>query len=309
MFNEKIATRDSYGQALKELGEQYNNLFVLDADLSATTKTCVFAKAFPERFFNIGIAEQDLLATAAGIATCSNVVFASTFAMFASGRAYDQVRSSICCSNLNVKIAATHAGVTVGEDGATHQSLEDLSLMRGLPNMTVLCPSDDTQAKWAIKEAYKINGPVYIRLARAATNVIYDANTEFQFGKGIQIGNGTDATIISTGVTTSQAILAKETLEKEGINVRVVDIHTIKPLDKDLILKCAQETKRIITVEDHSITGGLGTSVCEVLSEYYPTKVTRMGIKNTFGQSGKWQELMHFYKIDSEAIIDEIKSK
>lgn len=301
------ATRESYGEALAMLGEKYENLVVLDADLSGATKTSVFKKKFPERFINVGIAEQDLMGTAAGLALGGKIPFASTFAVFASGRAYDQVRNTICYGNINVKIGATHAGITVGEDGGTHQALEDISLMRGLPNMTVICPSDDRQTKWAIEEAIKINGPVYVRLARPATEEIYREGETFELGKGIQHGNGIDATVIATGVTVAEALKAQRDLIGEGINIRVIDIHTIKPLDKELIIKAAKETKRIITVEDHSIIGGLGTAVCEVLAEEYPAKVSRMGIKDEFGMSGKWNELMEYYKIDSNAIKEEIR--
>ena len=302
-----IATRESYGKALAELGEKYKDVVVLDADLAAATKTIDFKKKFPERFFDVGIAEQDLMGTAAGLALGGKIPFASTFAIFASGRAYDQVRNTIAYSKLNVKIAATHAGITVGEDGASHQALEDISLMRSVPNMVVVSPADDKSTKWIIEEAIKYNGPMYIRLARPATAEIYDENIKFELGKGIQHGNGEDATVIATGVTVAEALKAKEELEKEGINIRVVDIHTIKPIDRDLIIKCAKETKKIITVEDHSIIGGLGTAVCEVLSEEYPTKVIRMGIKDEFGQSGKWNELMEHYGITSKNIQEIVR--
>lgn len=224
--------------------------------------------------------------------------------MFATGRAYDQIRNSICYPKLNVKICATHAGVTVGEDGATHQMLEDISMMRTLPNMTVMCTSDDLQTRWAVKEIAKYNGPVYLRLCRLATPVIYDENQKFEIGKGVQTGDGTDATVIAMGVTVSQALKAKEELEKDGINIRVIDMHTIKPIDKDLIIKCAKETKKIITIEDHSIIGGLGTAVCEVLAENYPTKVIRMGVKDTFGKSGKAEELLKYFKLTATDIVE-----
>ena len=303
-----IATRESYGKALAELGEKYKDVVVLDADLAAATKTIDFKKKFPERFFDVGIAEQDLMGTAAGLALGGKIPFASTFAIFASGRAYDQVRNTIAYSKLNVKIAATHAGITVGEDGASHQALEDISLMRSVPNMVVVSPADDKSTKWIIEEAINYNGPMYIRLARPATEEIYDENTKFELGKGIQHGEGEDATVIATGVTVAEALKAKEELSKEGINIRVVDIHTIKPIDKDLIVKCAKETKKVITVEDHSIIGGLGTAVCEVLSEEYPTKVMRMGIKDEFGQSGKWNELMEHYGITSKNIQEIVRN-
>ena len=253
----KIATRQSYGEALIELGKENEQVVVLDADLSSATKTNLFAKEFPKRFFNVGIAEQNLIGTAAGLSTFGKIPYASTFAVFAAGRSYDQIRTSICYPELNVKICATHAGITVGEDGATHQMVEDLSLMRTLPNMTVLCTSDDTQTRWAVKEIAKVNGPVYLRLCRLATPVIYESSEEFSIGKAFQIGDGTDATVIATGVTVSEAISAKEELEKEGINVRVIDIHTIKPIDEELVIKCAKETKKLISIEDHNVVGGL----------------------------------------------------
>ena len=256
-LDKTIPTRQSYGEKLAELGEKNKDIVVLDADLSGATKTSVFAKKFPERFFDMGISEQDMISTAAGMATFGKVPFTSTFAMFATGRAYDQIRNSIAYPNLNVKICATHSGITVGEDGATHQMLEDIGMMRGIPNMHVVCTSDDTQTKWAVEEISKIEGPVYLRLCRLATPVIYNENQQFEFGKGVQIGDGTEATVFATGVVVSEAIKAKEELEKEGINIRVIDIHTIKPIDKELIIKCAKETKKLISIEDHSIIGGL----------------------------------------------------
>lgn len=307
--NIKIATRQSYGEELARLGEENKNIVVLDADLSTATKTEIFAEKFPDRFINVGIAEQNLMGIAAGLSTFGKIPYASTFAVFAAGRAYEQIRNSIAYPKLNVKICATHAGITVGEDGATHQMLEDLSLMRSLPNMTVMCTSDDTQTRWAVREISKIKGPVYLRLCRLATPIIYDPADEinkFEIGKAVQIGEGTDASILATGVTVSEAIKAQEILKQKGINVRVVDFHTIKPIDKEIIVKCAKETKRIITVEDHNIIGGLGSSVCEVLAEEYPCKVERMGIMDTFGESGKAEELMKKYKIDSTAIVEKI---
>ena len=307
-MNEKIkkATRQSYGEALLELGKENKNVVVLDADLSTATKTNLFAKEFPNRFFDIGIAEQDMMATAAGFSTCNKIPYASTFAIFASGRAYDQIRNSICYPNLNVKICATHSGITVGEDGATHQMLEDIAIMRTLPNMTVISTSDDTQTKWAVKEISKIEGPVYLRLSRLATPIIYEENQKFEIGKAIQIGEGKKATVIATGDVVSEAIKAKEKLEKQGIEIRVVDIHTIKPIDKEMIIKCAKETEKIITIEDHSIIGGLGSAVCEILAEEYPCKVTRMGIKDSFGKSGKAEELMKYFGITAEDILKNI---
>lgn len=306
-LDKKIATRQSYGEALLELGRENKDIVVLDADLSGATKTKLFAKEFSERFFDMGISEQDMMSTAAGMSTMGKIPYASTFAVFAAGRAYDQIRNSICYPKLNVKICATHAGITVGEDGATHQMLEDISMMRTLPNMTVISTSDDTQTKWAVKEISKIQGPVYLRLSRLATPVIYDENEKFEIGKGKQFGNGTDATVIATGVTVIEALKAKEELAKEGIDIRVVDMHTIKPIDKEIIIKSAKETNKIITIEDHNIIGGLGTAVCEVLSEEYPKKVVRMGIKDEFGTSGKAEELMKHFKITSKYIVEEIK--
>ena len=303
----KIATRQSYGEELKELGRKNKDVVVFDADLSEATKTSIFAKEFPERFFDMGIAEQDMMSTAAGMSTFGKIPYVSTFAVFAAGRAYDQIRNSICYPKLNVKICATHAGVTVGEDGATHQMLEDLGLMRGLPNMTVISPSDDTQTRWAIEEISKINGPVYVRLCRLATPVIYDEGQKFEIGKAVQIGDGTDATIFATGVTVSEAIKAKDELEKEGIKVRVVDMHTIKPIDKETIIKCAKETKKLISVEDHSIIGGLGTAISEVLTDNCPTKLIRIGVKDTFGKSGKAEELLQYYGLTAENIIKTVK--
>lgn len=302
----RIATRQSYGEALVELGKENKNVVVLDADLSTATKTSMFAKEFPERFFDIGIAEQDMIGTAAGFATCGKIPYASTFAVFAAGRAYDQIRNSIAYPNLNVKICATHAGVTVGEDGATHQMLEDIGLMKGIPNITVICPSDDTQTKWAIKEISKIQGPVYVRLSRYATPIIYNKSEKFEIGKAIQIGKGTDATIFATGDTVAEAILAKDLLEKKGIYVRVVDIHTIKPIDRETIIRCAKETDKLISVEDHSIINGLGSSISDVLVEEYPKKLIKLGIKDTFGKSGKASELIKYFGIDAKSIADSI---
>ena len=280
---------------------------VLDADLAGATKTNIFAKEFPERFFDMGIAEQDMMATAAGFATCNKIPFASTFAVFATGRVYDQIRNSICYPNLNVKICATHAGITVGEDGATHQMLEDINLMRGLPNMTVISPSDDTQSKWAVKEASKIKGPVYIRFGRAATPVIYDESTKFELGKAIQFGEGKRATIFATGMMVAEALKAKEELEKEGINIRVIDIHTIKPIDKEIIIKSAKETEKLISIEEHSVIGGLGTAISEVLTDKYPAKLIRMGMKDCFGKSGNAQALLKYFGLTSKEIIEEVK--
>ena len=305
MKEEKKATRESYGEALEKLGEKYKDIVVFDADLAGATKTINFAKKFPERFFDMGIAESNMMSTAAGMATTGKVPFASTFAVFATGRSYDQIRNSICYPNLNVKICGTHYGITVGEDGATHQMLEDISLMRTLPNMKVLSPSDDTETKWAIEEAYKQNGPVYVRLSRMATPIIYDENQKFEFGKMIQIGEGKDATIFATGDVLPEALKAKTILEKKGIFVRVIDVHTIKPIDEDMIIKCAKETKRLISIEDHNIIGGLGSAIAEVLVSDYPTKLITLGIKDTFGKSGKAEELMEYFGITAKDIISQ----
>ena len=308
MEEELIATRKSYGEALLELGRENENVVVLDADLSNATKTSLFAKEFPERFFDMGIAEANMIGTAAGLATCGKIAYASTFAAFAAGRAYDQIRCSVAYPKLNVKICATHSGITVGEDGATHQMIEDLALMRTMPNMTVLCTSDDLETKWAVKEISKIEGPVYLRLARMKTRKIYDENQKFEIGKAVQIGEGTDATIFATGVTVEQAIIAKEELEKQGINVRVVDMHTIKPIDEKMILKCARETKKLISIEDHNIIGGLGSAIAEVLTQKEPKKLTRLGIKDTFGKSGKAEQLIKYFGISSSDIISLLKT-
>ena len=308
MKDKKIATRQSYGETLVKLGKENENIVVLDADLAGATKTDLFGKEYPDRFFDMGIAEANMLGTAAGLATCGKIPYASTFAVFAAGRGYDQIRNSICYPKLNVKICATHAGITVGEDGATHQMLEDLSLMRGLPNMTVISPSDDTQARWVIEEISKIEGPVYVRLARLATPIIYEENQKFEIGKAVQIGEGTDGTVFATGVTVAEAIKAQEELEGQGIHIRVVDMHTIKPIDKEMIVKCAKETKKLVSIEDHSIIGGLGSAISEVLTEEYPTKLERMGMQDIFGKSGKAEELMEYFGLTAKAIVQKFQN-
>lgn len=302
--NKKIATRESYGKALEELGKKNNDVVVLDADLSGATKTNIFAKEFPERFFDMGIAEANMIGTAAGLSTCGKIPYASTFAVFAAGRAYDQIRNSVCYPNNNVKICATHAGVTVGEDGATHQMIEDISLMRTLPNMVVLSPSDDIQTRWMIEEISKNQNPTYVRLARLATPIIYERNQTFEIGKAVQNGDGTDATIFATGVTVSEAIKAQKELKEKGIYIRVIDIHTIKPIDKEMIIKCAKETKRLISIEDHSVIGGLGSAIAEVLTEEYPVKLQRIGIPDVFGKSGKAEELMDYFGLTAKYIVE-----
>ena len=303
---EKIATRESFGRALEELGMENEKVVVLDADLYNSTKTEYFKEKYPERFINLGIAEADMMGTAAGLATCGKIPYASTFAAFATGRVYDQIRTSIAYPKINVKICATHAGITVGEDGATHQMLEDVNLMRGLPNMTVISTADDVETRWAVKEIAKYNGPVYLRLSRYKVPKIYDDKTKFEIGKGIQIGNGTDGTIFATGITVAEALTAQEILKNKGIDVRVVDIHTIKPIDEELIIKCAKETKKLVSVEDHSVIGGLGSAISEVLTDKYPKKIVRMGIEDTFGKSGRAEDLMKYYGIDSNSIVEEM---
>ena len=299
----KKATRQSYGEALVELGKENKDVVVLDADLSGATKTELFAKEFPDRFFDMGIAEADMMGTAAGLSTCRKIPYVSTFAMFAAGRSYDQIRNSICYPKLNVKICATHAVITVGEDGATHQMIEDISLMRTLPNMIVLSPSDDVQTKWMISEISKINGPVYVRLARFATEEIYDKNQKFEIGKAIQHGEGTDGTVFATGVTVQEALKAQKELQAKGISIRVIDMFSIKPIDREMIIKCAKETKKLISIEDHNVIGGLGSAISEVLTDECPSKLIRLGIKDIFGKSGKAEELMKYYGISKEEII------
>lgn len=309
MKEEKKATRQSYGEALKELGKVNKDIVVLDADLAGATKSDIFKKEFPDRFFDMGISEQDMITTAAGMSTCGKIPFASTFAVFATGRAYDQIRNSICYPNLNVKICGSHAGVTVGEDGATHQMLEDINIMKGLPNMRVFCPSDDIQTKWIVEEMIKIDGPCYIRTARLSTPVIYDENEKFDNKKSVQFGTGEDVTIFAIGVCTSEALKAKEVLAQEGINVRVLDMFSLKPIDEEAIIKAAKETKLLISVEDHSVIGGLGSIIADVLTESYPAKLIKMGIKDRFGESGNAVELMKKFEINSEAIVSKIKEE
>jgi len=303
MKEEKKATRQSYGEALLELGKSNKNVVVLDADLAGATKSGIFQKEFPNRFFDMGIAEQNMMAIAAGMATCGKIPFASTFAVFATGRAYDQIRNSICYPNLNVKICGSHAGVTVGEDGATHQMLEDINIMKCLPNMKVICPSDDVQTKWAVKEMAEINGPCYIRTCRLASNIIYEENQEFELGKAVQFGDGTDATVFATGICVSEALKAMDILKEKNINIRVIDMFSLKPIDRDIIIKSAKETKNLISVEDHSVIGGLGSIIADVLSEEYPSKLVKMGVKDRFGESGKATVLMEKFEIDFTAIV------
>ncbi|SHF40121.1 transketolase [Caldanaerobius fijiensis DSM 17918] len=302
----KIATRESYGKALAEIGEHNKDIVVLDADLSKSTKTADFAKKFPERFFNVGISEQDLMGTAAGLATCGKIPFASSFAIFATGRAFEQIRNSIAYPKLNVKIAATHAGITVGEDGATHQSVEDIAIMRAIPGMVVINPADDVEARAAVKAAAEYKGPVYIRLGRLSVPVIYEEdNYRFEIGKGIVLKEGKDVTIIATGIMVAAALEAYEILKGKGIEAKVIDIHTIKPIDEELIIKAARETGAIVAAEEHSVIGGLGSAVCEIVSERVPVPVRRVGIKDMFGQSGKPDELVKLYHLTPDNIVEE----
>lgn len=300
---DKMATRQAYGEALVEIGEKNKDLIVMDADLSKSTMTAAFSKAYPERFFNMGIAEQNMYGVAAGLAASGKTVVASTFAMFAAGRAFEIIRNSIGYPKLNVKICATHAGVTVGEDGASHQAIEDISLMRSIPGMTVLNPSDGASAKKAIEAAIEMKGPCYVRLGRAAVPVIYDEDMDFQIGRGITVRDGGDVTVIATGIMVNEAMIAAEQLAGEGISVRVIDMHTIKPIDKEIIVKAAKETKGIVTAEEHSIIGGLGSAVAEVTSVECPAKIRMIGIKDRFGQSGKPAQLMEEYEITAADIV------
>lgn len=300
---DKMATRQAYGEALVEIGEKNKDLIVMDADLSKSTMTAAFSKAYPERFFNMGIAEQNMYGVAAGLAASGKTVVASTFAMFAAGRAFEIIRNSIGYPKLNVKICATHAGVTVGEDGASHQAIEDISLMRSIPGMTVLNPSDGASAKKAIEAAIEMKGPCYVRLGRAAVPVIYDEDMDFQIGRGITVRDGGDVTVIATGIMVNEAMIAAEQLAGEGISVRVIDMHTIKPIDKEIIVKAAKETKGIVTAEEHSIIGGLGSAVAEVTSVECPAKIRMIGIQDRFGQSGKPAQLMEEYEITAADIV------
>lgn len=301
------ATRESYGMALVELGRENKNIVVLDADLSKSTKTIDFKKEFSERFFNAGIAEQNLMGVAAGMANVGCIPFASTFAVFATGRAFEIIRNSICYPKVNVKIAATHAGITVGEDGGSHQSVEDIALMSSLPNMTVIVPSDHREAMQATKAAAKIYGPVYLRLGRCNTEDIFDDDYKFEIGKGTELKSGNDATIIATGMMVQKAIKASKELALEGINVRVINMSTIKPIDRDIIIKAAKETNGIVTAEEHSVIGGLGAMVSQVVCSESPTKVKMVGIQDKFGESGSPNELMEKYGLTSEKIIEEVK--
>ncbi|MGN0152906.1 MAG: transketolase family protein [Lachnospiraceae bacterium] len=305
----KIATRESYGNALVELGKEHENLVVLDADLAAATKTGIFKKAFPERHIDCGIAECNMMGIAAGLSLTGKVPFASSFAMFAAGRAYEQVRNTIGYPKLNVKIGATHAGISVGEDGATHQCNEDIALMRTIPNMVIINPSDDVEARAAVKAAYEHVGPVYLRFGRLAAPVINDRpDYKFELGKGVTVKDGKDITIAATGLEVGFALEAAEKLAADGIDARVINIHTIKPIDKDILIKAAKETKKIFTVEEHSIIGGLGSAVCDVLCENAPAPVYKIGMRDRFGESGPAVELLHKYELDAEGIYKQVKN-
>ncbi|MBE5918449.1 MAG: transketolase family protein [Pseudobutyrivibrio ruminis] len=304
----KIATRESYGNALVALGEKYDNLVVLDADLAEATKTGIFKKAFPERHIDCGIAESNMVGIAAGIASTGKVPFCSSFAMFAAGRAFEQVRNSVGYPHLNVKIGATHAGISVGEDGASHQCNEDIALMRTIPGMTIINPSDDVEAKAAVEAAYKMDGPVYLRFGRLAVPVINDRpDYKFEIGKGVVLKEGKDLTIIATGLEVNESLEAAKKLAEDGIDAEVINIHTIKPIDADLIVKSASKTGKVVTVEEHSIIGGLGGAVAEVLSEKCPTKMLRIGVKDTFGESGPAVKLLEKYELDAAGIYKQIK--
>lgn len=306
----KIATRDSYGNALAELGKEYENLLVLDADLANATKTLTFKKTFPKRHIDCGIAEANMTGIAAGLSTCGYVPFISTFAMFAAGRSFEQVRNAIGYPHLNVKIGATHAGISVGEDGASHQCNEDIALMRTIPGMVIINPSDDVETKAAVRAAYQHNGPVYLRFGRLAVPVINDESTyRFEIGKGVQLRDGKDCTIIATGLCVSEALEAANRLAERGISAQVINIHTIKPLDEEIVIAAAKKTGRIFTVEEHSVIGGLGAAVAELLSDKCPTRITRIGMNDVFGESGAAKELLHKYELDAEGIAKRILSE
>ena len=305
----KIATRESYGNALVEVGKEHEDLIVLDADLAGATKTGIFKKAFPERHWDVGIAEANMTGIAAGLATCGKVPFISSFAMFAAGRNFEQVRNSIGYPHLNVKIGATHAGISVGEDGATHQCLEDIALMRTIPGMVVINPADDVEARAAVHAAYDHVGPVYLRFGRLPVPVFNDEATyKFEIGKGIVLKEGKDVTIFATGLCVNETVEAEKMLAKDGIDAEIINIHTIKPLDEELIVAAAKETGKVVTVEEHSVIGGLGSAVCDVLCEEAPTKVLKIGVNDVFGESGPALELLHKYELDAEGIYKKVKA-
>lgn len=305
----KIATRESYGNALVELGKEHENLIVLDADLAGATKTDIFQKAFPERHWDIGIAEANMTGIAAGLATCGKVPFISSFAMFAAGRNFEQVRNSIGYPHLNVKIGATHAGISVGEDGATHQCLEDIGLMRMIPGMTVINPADDVEARAAVRAAYEHDGPVYLRFGRLPVPVFNDeAAYKFELGKGQVLKEGTDVSVFATGLCVNEALEAEKMLAADGISAEIINIHTIKPIDRALVVESALKTRKVVTVEEHSVIGGLGSAVCDVLCEEAPTKILKIGVNDVFGESGPALELIHKYELDAEGIYRKIKN-
>ena len=305
----KIATRDSYGNALASLGREHENLVVLDADLAAATKTGIFKKEFPERHIDCGIAEANMIGIAAGLASTGKVPFCSSFAMFAAGRTFEQIRNSVGYPHLNVKIGATHAGISVGEDGATHQCNEDIALMRTIPGMTIINPSDDIEAKAAVKAAYEMEGPVYLRFGRLAVPVINDRDDyKFEIGKGVVLKEGTDLTLIATGLEVAESLAAAEKLEAEGISVEVINMHTIKPLDVDLVVRSAAKSGKVVTVEEHSIIGGLGSAVAEVIAEKQPAKLLRIGVEDRFGESGPALKLLEKYELDAAGIYKKVKA-
>lgn len=307
-MSNKMATREAYGKALKDLASTNENIVVLDADLSKSTKTADFKSVAPERFFNMGIAEGNMMGVAAGLSTCGKIPFVSTFAMFAAGRAFEQIRNSICYPKLNVKVCATHAGLTVGEDGASHQAIEDISLMRSIPNMTVINPADAIETDAVIKAIAEMEGPCYVRLGRLAVNNVNDAATyKFELGKGITLKEGNDVTLVATGIMVEAALEAAEMLSKEGINARVINIHTIKPIDKEILVNAAKETGAIVTAEEHNVIGGLGSAVAEVLTEECPVPVLKVGVQDTFGESGKPNELLEAYGLTANNIVEKAK--
>ena len=304
-----VATRQSYGEALAEFGKKYDNLYVLDADLAAATQTKIFKAAFPERHIDCGIQESNMVGVAAGLASTGKVPFCSSFAMFAAGRAYEQVRNSVGYPHFNVKIGATHAGISVGEDGASHQCLEDIALMREMPGMVVINPADDVEARAAVEAAYLHEGPVYLRFGRLAVPVINDnPGYKFEIGKGVTLKEGSDVSLIATGLEVSETLKAAEMLSADGVNAEVINIHTIKPLDEDLIIKTAQKTKKVVTIEEHFVAGGLGSAVAEVLGEKCPTLMKRIGVYDTFGESGPAKDLLHKYELDAEGIYKQVKA-
>lgn len=307
-MSKKVATREAYGTALAKIGQKNDRIVVMDADLSKSTKTCDFASVCPDRFLNMGIAEANMMGVAAGLAASGKIPVASTFAMFAAGRAFEIIRNSICYPKLNVKICATHAGVTVGEDGASHQAIEDMALMRSIPNMTVVNPADGVSTDKLFEALIAYEGPVYFRLGRAGVPIIYDEDVVFELGKAMTLRNGDDYTVIANGIMVWEAIKAHEILMADGISLRVIDMHTLKPIDRDIVIKAAKETKGIVTAEEHSIIGGLGSAVAEVLAEEHPTRMKRVGVMDTFGESGKPDELMVKYHLTADDIVAAVKA-